>query len=73
MTIKNIHSITVIILLWIFFNMWPWTTKPVISVIFSEIEQYLAEMQLFEYLESEGAKKIKILRKLPLKLSKLSS
>ncbi len=31
--------------------------------------QYLAEIQLFENLESEGAK----LRKLPLKLSKLSS
>ncbi len=35
--------------------------------------QYLAEMQLFENLESEGAKKkIEILRKSPLKLSILS-
>ncbi len=72
MTIKNIHSITVIILLGFFCYMWPWTTKPVISVIFSEIEQYLAEMQLFEYLESEGAKKIEILRKSSLKLFKWS-
>ncbi len=59
--------------------MWLWTTKPVLSVIFSDIEmyalseswinklfinvlfvrirQYLAEIQLFEHLESEGAKK----------------
>ncbi len=29
--------------------------------------QYFAEMQLFENLESEGAKKIKILRKSPFK------
>ncbi len=35
--------------------------------------QYLAEIQLFENLESEGAKKIKILRKSPLKLSKWGS
>ncbi len=40
---------------------------------FYEIGQYLAEIQLFENLESEGAKKIKILRKSPLKLVKLSS
>ncbi len=61
-------------------NMWPWTTKTVLSVHFFEIEfytsseiwinklsidvwfvmiaQYLAEMKLFENLESEGAKKI---------------
>ncbi len=60
------------------------TTKPVIRVNFLKIEiytsseidvwfvrigQYLAEIQLFENLESEGAKKIQILRKLPLKLS----
>ncbi len=31
---------------------------------------HLAEIQLFENLESEGAKKISILRKSPLKLSK---
>ncbi len=37
------------------------------------ILQYLAEIQLFENLESEGAKKIEILRKSPLKLSKGSS
>ncbi len=35
--------------------------------------QYLADILLFEYLESESAKQIKILRKSPLKLSKLSS
>ncbi len=34
--------------------------------------QYLVEIQLFENLESEGAKK-SILRKAPLKLSKWSS
>ncbi len=34
------------------------------------IGQYLAEIQLFENLESEGANKIEILRKSPLKLSK---
>ncbi len=33
------------------------------------IGQYLAEIQLFENLESEGAKKIEILRKSPSKLS----
>ncbi len=33
------------------------------------IGQYLTEIQLFVNLESEGAKKIKILRKSPLKLS----
>ncbi len=37
--------------------------------MFVRIEQYLAEIQLFENLESEG---IEIMRKLPLKLSKLS-
>ncbi len=55
--------------------MWPWTTKPVMRVIFLKfmiyisseswysidvwfvmIGQYLAEIQLFENLESEGAK-----------------
>ncbi len=43
-----------------------------INVWFVMIGQYLEEMQLFENLESEGAKNqnIKILRKLPLKLSK---
>ncbi len=37
---------------------------------FFRIGQYLAEIQLFEKLDSEGAKKIEILRKSPLKLSK---
>ncbi len=73
------------------YEMWPWTTKPIIRVNFFQnwdlyiiwklsigvwfvwIGQYLAEIQLFEYLESEGAKKIEILRKSPLKLSKWSS
>ncbi len=50
-------------------HMWPWTTKPVIrvnridklsmDVWFVRIGQYLAEIQLFENLESEGAKKSK--------------
>ncbi len=40
-----------------------------IDVWFVRIGQYLAEMKLFEYLESEKIK----LRKSPLKLSKLSS
>ncbi len=44
-----------------------WTNKLSIDVWFVRIGQYLAEMQLFENLESEGAKKIKILRKSPLK------
>ncbi len=37
------------------------------------IDVCLVEIQLFENLESEGAKQIKILRKSPLKLSKWSS
>ncbi len=37
------------------------------------LEQFLAEIQLFENLETEGAKKIKILRKSHLKLSKWNS
>ncbi len=42
-----------------------------IDVWFVMIGQYLAEIQLFENLESEGAKIIiEILRKSPLKLSK---
>ncbi len=41
-----------------------------IDVWFVRIRQYLAEIQLFGNLESKGAKKIIILRKLPLKLSK---
>ncbi len=53
------------------YNMWPWTTKPVIwgnlykinkissDALFVMIGQYLAEIQLFENLESEGAKKSK--------------
>ncbi len=47
-----------------------WINKRSIDVWFVMIGQYLAEIQLFENLESEGAKKIKILRKSPLKLSK---
>ncbi len=39
--------------------------------MFVTIGQYLAEIQLFENLESEGAK-IQILRKSPLKMSKES-
>ncbi len=53
--------------------MWPWTTQPVIRVNFMKswinklsidvwfvrIGQYLAEIQLFENLESEGAEKSK--------------
>ncbi len=43
-----------------------------IDVWFVMIGQYLTEIQLFENLESEGAKKIK-LRNSPLKLNKWSS
>ncbi len=48
--------------------MWPWTTKPVLSVNFSKLKvdvwfvrigQYLIEIQLFEHLEFEDAKKSK--------------
>ncbi len=48
--------------------MWPWTTKPVLSVNCSKLKvdvwfvrigQYLSEIQLFEHLESEDAKKSK--------------
>ncbi len=58
-----------------FYHLISWINKLSIDVWFVMIGQYLAEIQLFENLESEGAKKriIKILRKLPLKLSKLSS
>ncbi len=41
-----------------------------IDVWFVRMGQYLAEIQLFENQESEGAKKKKILRISPLKLSK---
>ncbi len=56
----------------LFLYLWPWTTKPVISIFFwywdlyiklsidvwfVRIGQYLAKIQLFENLESEGAKK----------------
>ncbi len=44
-----------------------------IDVWFVRIGQYLAEIQLFENLEPEGAKKIEILRKMLLMLSTLSS
>ncbi len=53
-----------------------WTNKRSIDAWLVRIEQYLAEIQLFENLESEAAKKIYILqtyRKSPLNLSKLSS
>ncbi len=40
---------------------------------FVKMGQYLAEIQLFENLESEGAKKIKISRKLSLKLYEVLS
>ncbi len=36
-----------------------WINKLSIDVWFVRIGQYLAEIQLFEYLESEGAKKSK--------------
>ncbi len=63
--------------------MWPWTIQPVIRVNFMKswinklsidvwfvrIGQYLAEIQLFENLESEGAENLNI-EKSPLKLSK---
>ncbi len=67
MTLTSIRGCFYFILLYL----WPWTTKPVIRVNFSKLRinklstdvwfirigQYLAEIQLFENLESEGAKK----------------
>ncbi len=50
-----------------------WINKLSIDVWFVRIGQYLAEIQLFEILESECAKKSKYWEKSPLKLSKLSS
>ncbi len=50
-----------------------WINKLSIDLWFVRIVQYLAEIKLFEHLESEGAKQFKILRKSPLKLSKWSS
>ncbi len=40
--------------------------------MYALIGQYLAEIQLFENLESEGAKKSKYWKKSPLKLAKWS-
>ncbi len=80
--IDNYHdTFQIFITYFLYGEMWPWTTKPVLSVNFSAIEmstsserwinklsidvwfvrigQYLAEIQLFKYLESEGAKKSK--------------
>ncbi len=64
-----------------FINMWPWTTKQVrrvntmswinklsIDVWFVRIGQHLAEIQLFENLESEGAKKKKKKEKIAFKV-----
>ncbi len=51
--------------------MWPWTTKPVIRAIdvwFVMIGQYLAEIQLFLNLESEGAKKKSKIEKMAFKV-----
>ncbi len=50
-----------------------WINKLAIDIWFVRIGQYLAKIQLLKNLESEGAKKKKIIiRKSPLKLSKLS-
>ncbi len=70
-----ISSITALMIWGSIPHMWPWTTKPVIRVNFSKLRlrinnlsidlwlvrigQYLAEIKLFENLESEGAKKSK--------------
>jgi len=43
-----------------------------IDVCFVMIGQYLAEIQLFENLESEGAKNIKILRKITFKVVQMT-
>ncbi len=40
--------------------MWPWTTKPGLGSIWCTVWQYFAEIQLFDNLESEGAKKLNI-------------
>ncbi len=50
-----------------------WINEISIDVWFVRIGQYLVEIQLFENLESDDAKKIEILRKSPLKSSKWSS
>ncbi len=50
-----------------------WINNISIDVWFVMKGQYLAEMQLFENLESEGATKNEILRKSLLNLSKWSS
>ncbi len=49
-----------------------WINKLSIDVWFVMIGQYLADIQLFENLESEGEKKSKYWEKSPLKLSKWS-
>lgn len=50
------------------------TTNTVsIDVWFVRIEQYLAKVQLFKNLKSEGSQKSKYWEKLPLKLSILTS
>ncbi len=43
------------------------------DVWFVKIGQYLTEIQLFENLESEGAKKIEILRKIAFKVMQIKS
>ncbi len=61
--------VCVCVYIYIWVCVWPWTTKPVIRVIFLNklsidvwfvrIGQYLVKIQPFENLDSEGAKKEK--------------
>ncbi len=50
-----------------------WINKHSIDVWFVRIRQYLAEIQLFENLESEGAKKNQTIGKIAFKAVKWSS
>ncbi len=50
-----------------------WINKLSIDVWFVRIGQYLAEMQLFENLEFEGAKKSRILKKIAFKVVQMKS
>ncbi len=63
------HCINICASPYVYANMWSWTRKPVIRVNFLKYDfhwfivlkdQYLAEIQLFENLESEGAKNLNI-------------
>ncbi len=63
-----------------FLKLGPWITKPFLSVFFFYIDvwfvrigQYLAEIQLFENLESEGAKQNLNIEKIIFKVVQIKS